>query len=180
MGLSIQFYIYTIHGGECKIPDKPAIQAKGMLFCNFFPWVPLKEGYVLGHMKTVSGAKQTRLFHIFVSHGSSKTWAGKEQVWDKWAIFYYFRHSCSCTRRYGANWLLSIYFQPQSETGAVPGNVLAEQMGFMKTRYRVSWLFTSVNLNSFFSPICFILNHQKLYITFSFMPFSFGHRWKVI
>ena len=45
-----------------------------------------------------------------------------------------------------ANWLLSIYFQPQSE--AVPGNVLAERMRFMKTRCRVSWLFTYVNLNS--------------------------------
>ena len=24
---------------SCKIPDKPAIQDKMMLFCNFFPWV---------------------------------------------------------------------------------------------------------------------------------------------
>ena len=87
----------------------------------------------LGNMKS---AKQTRLFHIFVSpgprHGQVKNWYGASGLFSISAL-------CSCTRRYGANWLLSIYFQPWD--WGVPGNVLAEHMGFIKTSCRVSWLF---------------------------------------
>ena len=58
----------------------------------------------------------------------------------------------------------------------------------VKFNQNVFWLVTTISeLTDFFSesaihffsffPDFYILPHQKLYITFSFMPFSFGHRF---
>ena len=95
---------------SCKIPDKPAIQAKRMLFCDFFPWVTKRRMMMpWGTWKVLS---KLGLFHIFVSpgprHGQVKNWYGASGLFSILAL-------CSCTRRYGANWFLSIYFQPETE-----------------------------------------------------------------
>ena len=59
----------------------------------------------------MKSAKQTRLFHIFVSpgprHGQVKNRYGASGLFSISAL-------CSCTR-YAENWLLSIYFQPETQ-----------------------------------------------------------------
>ena len=129
---------------SCKIPDKPSDSRPGQkyVFCNFFRWVTkMRIMMPWGTWKVLSKLGYSIFLSVMVQDMS---WAGKELICSKWAIFYFhimFMHK--------EVWGKLVTFDLFSAWDwGVPGNVLAEHMGFIKTSCRVSWLFTFLSFRS--------------------------------
>ena len=110
------------------------------VFCNFFRWVTKRRMMMpWGTWKVLS-----KLGYFIFCQSWSKTWAGKELIWGNWAIFYF---SIMFMRKEVWGKLVTFDLFSAWDWG-VPGNVLAEHMGFIKTSCRVSWLFTFLSFRN--------------------------------